>query len=256
MSGPLAGISVVVTRPRHQAGALASALGAAGAHVVLLPVTEIAEPEDAGAALDRALADLPGYAWVVFTSANAAHRTMARLRDARALGPVGVAAVGRATAEALAEHGIVAALVPERADAAGLAEAFPLAVEPGARVLFPAAAGAGPALVRGVAAKGWAVDRVEAYRTVPAPPPPPGMVAQLEAADAVIFASPSAVDAYRAARVAGRPLPVPPTVACIGPATVAAARAAGLTVGAEAASPSPGALVDALVRRLASPGAP
>lgn len=253
---PLAGVSVVVTRPRHQAGDLAAALDAAGARVVALPVVEIAEPEDGGAALDRALGALRGYEWVVFTSANAVQRTLDRLRDAGTLGAVDVAAVGKATAAALAAYHVMADLVPERPDAVGLAAAFPCATGPGQRVLFPAAAGARPALAAGVRAKGWVVDEVVAYRTVPAPAPPPAALALLEAAEVVTFASPSAVDAYLGMRVEGRPLPVPSVVACIGPVTAAAARAAGLTVGVEAESPSAGALVDALVRRLAPPGAP
>lgn len=256
MTGPLAGVSVVVTRPRSQAGTLTAALEAAGAGVVALPVIETEDPEDGGAALDRALAALAGYAWIVFTSANGVHRTLGRLRDVRALGTVRLAAVGAATAGALAGYRLVADLVPARADAAGLADAFPNAMEPGQRVLFPAAAGAGPTLADGVAARGWTVDQVVAYRTVPAPAPHPAALPALEAADVVVFASPSAVGAYLAMRVDGRPLPVPPVVACIGPVTAGAARAAGLAVEAEAGTPTPAALVEALGRRFAPPGAP
>jgi len=64
----------------------------------------------------------------------------------------------------------------------------------------------------------------------------------------VLFASPSAVSAYLAATDdAGRPLPVPPSVVCIGPTTAAAARRAGLVVAVEAAAPSPEGIVAALV---------
>lgn len=253
---PLAGRSVVVTRPRHQAGELVAALEAAGAEVVSLPVIDIAEPHDGGAALERALAGVAGYDWVVFTSANAVHRTLARLRDVRGLGTARVAAVGRTTAAALAGYGVRADLVPSRSDAAGLTEAFPNAVVSGARVLFPAAAGARPVLAEGVAAKGWCVDTVEAYRTVAADPPAPAVLGALGAADAVTFASPSSVDAYLAMRVGDRPLPVPPAVACIGPVTAAAARAAGLSVDVAAASPSPSSLVEALARWFGRTAAP
>lgn len=249
-AAPLEGRSVVVTRARHQAGGLAAALEAAGAHVMALPVIDIADPEDGAAALDRAIGALPGYAWVVFTSANAVHRTMERVPDSRALGPVRLAAVGKATAGALADYHLVPDLVPDRTDAAGLAAAFPLAAVSGARVLFPAAAGARPTLAEGVRSKGWIVDQVEAYRTVPVPPPSPAALPALAAADAVTFASPSAVDAYLAMRVDGRPIPLPPVVACFGPVTASAARAAGLAVTVEAATPGPDALVQSLVEAL------
>jgi uroporphyrinogen-III synthase len=105
------------------------------------------------------------------------------------------------------------------------------------------------------------VDEVVAYRTVPAPPPPDRVLMVLERAWAVTFASPSAVDAYLRLRTCGGlRLPVPPVVACIGPTTAAAARAAGLAVAVEAPVPSADALVGALTGALgavtAAPGQP
>ncbi|MGH9083368.1 MAG: uroporphyrinogen-III C-methyltransferase, partial [Acidimicrobiales bacterium] len=255
---PLAGRAVVVTRPRHQAGRLVEALVAAGARPVELPVIDVAEPEDGGAAARRAAAGVGDYGWVAFTSANAVHRFLAWLRDARSLGGVQVAAVGEATTAALAAHGVVADLVGATATAEGLASAFPRAgggPGPGRagtrRVLFPRAAGAREALPAGLAAKGWTVDEVVVYRTVPAAAPAPEVVAEVASADAVTFASPSAVRAYLALRTAADlPLTVPPVVACIGPVTAAAARRQGLAVTVEAGSPSVADLVAALSAHL------
>lgn len=248
---PLAGASVVVTRPAAGRDSLSSALTAAGAHVVALPAVEIEDPEDGGAALDHAARAVGTYRWVVFTSAQAVDRFVPLLRDARAFGQARVAAVGDATAESLRRHGIVADLVPARSSAEGLAESFPLPDVPGAGVLFPAAAGARPTVPSALRAKGWRVDEVAAYRTVAAPAPPAALVPVVAAADAVTFASPSALDAYVSWRTDdGRPFPVPPVVACIGPVTASAARAAGLSVAVEAARPSAGAVVDALARAL------
>ncbi len=248
----LVGASVVVTRPKGAADDLSEALRAAGARVIALPVVEIADPPDGGAALGEAVAGISRYRWIVFTSANAVRRLLALVPDARTLGGAGLAAVGPATAAALGEHHLVPDLVAERASAEGLAALFPLATTPGAAVLFPAAAGARKTLPDGLRAKGWAVDEVVAYRTVPAPQPPDALADEVAAAAAVTFASPSAVEAYVRLRTRdGRALIVPPVVACIGPVTAAAARAAGLEVTVVAPSASVAALVDALAGALA-----
>jgi uroporphyrinogen III methyltransferase/synthase len=258
--GPLAGMSVVVTRPRGQSEALVSALAEAGAAVVVLPV--IAVP---AAADDQALTEAAGrvgeYDWVVFTSANAVERFVPLLRDGRSLAGVRLAAVGPATTTALAERHLVADLVPAVATAAGLVEAMPGASGPPeapavGRVLFPRAADARDVLAPGLRAKGWVVDEVEAYRTVTAGPADGATADALAAAiaaDAVTFSSPSTVTHFLA--LAGGK--VPPLVACIGPVTAEAARQAGLVVDAVAAEPTPAGLVDALAaaaaRRLPPP---
>ncbi|HEX3947480.1 MAG TPA: uroporphyrinogen-III synthase, partial [Acidimicrobiales bacterium] len=250
-SRPLAGRTVVVTRPRDKAGELVAALTARGARVIGLPVIETADPEDGGAALAAAADAVAGYDWVAFSSVNAVERLMVRLRDSRALGRARVAAVATGTAAALARFGVVADLVPERGTAEGLAEAFPVA-PPGGRVLFPRAAVARRSLPEGLAAKGWSVDEVEAYRTVAAVPPADELAAALEEAEVVMFTSPSTVAGYLAlATTGGLSLPGPPVVACIGPVTAAAARKAGLEVAVESPSPSGEALVAAVVAHLA-----
>jgi len=247
---PLDGRTVVVTRAPGRAGPLTDALRMAGARALAVPVTETAGPPDKGAALASALAGVGRFDWVVFTSATAVERFVPRLDDLRTLGPVRLAVVGSATARSLAAHLVHADLVPAVSSAVGLVAEFPPA-PPGGRVLFVRAEDAGPTVAAGLAAKGWAVDEAVAYATVPAPPPGAAMAGAVAAADAVTFASPSAVAAYLAMRdPSGRPLRVPPVVACIGPVTGAAARAAGLSGVVEAEEPSPGSLVDALVAAL------
>jgi uroporphyrinogen-III synthase len=251
-SAPLSGTTVAVTRPRGDVDELADALRAGGARVVSVPVVEVVDPDDGGAALHAAARNLVRYRWVAFTSANAVRRLLALVPDVRALSGVHLASVGPATAAALAAHHLVPDLVAQRPSAAGLGEAFPVSTVPGATVLFPASAGAHPTLPAALRAKGWEVDVVVAYRTVPASPPSAAAVRELESASAVTFASPSAVDAYLSLRTeGGRPLPVPPVVACIGPVTADAARAAGLEVAVVAAHASAAALVAALADALA-----
>ena len=255
---PLAGTTVVVTRARGRAAPLTAALQAAGARVVEVPVVEIADPDDGGAALRRAAQAVAAYDWVAFTSANAVHRFVPLLRDSRGFGPARLAAVGGATADALAAYNLAADLVAETADGSAGAEALAARFDDapaGGRVLFPRAAGARRALPEGLAARGWAVDEVVAYRTVPAPPPPAAVADAAAGARVVTFTSPSTVDAYLSlSDDAGRPLRVPEVVACIGPTTAEAARRAGLAVAVEARDASAEALALAVAAHLGAAG--
>ncbi|MGI9022052.1 MAG: uroporphyrinogen-III C-methyltransferase [Acidimicrobiales bacterium] len=240
---PLLGRKVVVTRAATQASGLVDALRRSGAEVVHLPTIEIVDPADGGEALARAAGRVRDFDWVTFTSVNAVGRFFARLGDARALADTKVAAVGAATAAALAARGVVADLVPDRALAEALVEAFPEASWcPAGRVLAPQAAAARPTLVAGLRDKGWLVDVVEAYRTVPVALAAESIGAAA-GADAVAFTSASTVDHYVEAVGAGS---VPPVVACIGPVTAEAAKGHGLTVSVVAAEASVDALVEAL----------
>jgi uroporphyrinogen III methyltransferase/synthase len=235
---PLHGATVLLTRPSDRSVALAGALAAAGAAVVELPLVQVAPPADGGVALREALAGVRRYAWTVFTSATAVDRVMAELRDGRDLAGVALAAVGPATAAALASRGLVADLQAAEASGAGLAATMPLPA-PGAegRVLFPRAAAAGADLVDGLLAKGWAVDDVEAYRTLAVPDDALDPVALAEApgADVVLLASPSAARRYAELAAAGG---WEAAVACIGSTTAAAAADAGLVVGGVASRPT------------------
>lgn len=229
-AGPLGGTSVVVTRAASRSGGLAAALEAAGATVLQLPVVETGDPEDGGAALAAAMRRAADFSWIVFTSANGVERALAALADVRALGGVRLAAVGGATAAALADRRLVADLVAEPATAEGLVAAMAAsgAGASAGRVLYPRAAGARPVLAEGLRAKGWEVEEVLAYRTLSVGTRLPASVLDAASrADAITFTSPSTVRAYLEA-AAGRP--VPPLVACIGPVTADAARRAGLDV--------------------------
>jgi uroporphyrinogen III methyltransferase / synthase len=252
---PLAAKTVVVTRAAHQAPALSAGLRDLGARVIELPVITLAAPADGGTALAAAAARVAagGYSWAVFTSANAVEQFFALVPDTRALATTMVAAIGPATAEALRRFRVVADLVPADYRAEGLLAAFPSApVTPPPALLLPQAAGARPELAAGLAGLGWAVDAVAAYRTLPNHVGAE-LLGTVAGADAICFASPSALASYfdQAGDTGPR---VPPVVACIGPVTAAAARARGLTVSAEAAEHTIDGLLAALAAAMA--GAP
>ena len=76
---PLEGRSIVVTRAAQQAREFTAHLEALGALVLLLPTVSFSEPSDT-TQLDRTIASLNDFDWVLFTSANAARFFGARSR--------------------------------------------------------------------------------------------------------------------------------------------------------------------------------
>ena len=250
---PLFGWTVVVTRARSQASTLVDRLRSMGAGTVELPVISATPAADGGAALRAAAARLDRYQWVVFTSANAVDALMGLVGDARAFGSAHVAAIGSGTAEALGRWRLVADLVPERFVAEGLLDVFPDPAPAGAgpadsgsggRVLLPRAAQARDVLPKGLRAKGWQVDVVEAYRTERLRPSG-DVLAAVRSAQVVTFTSSSTVTGFL--EVVERS-DVPSVVACIGPITADTARSLGLHVDVVAATHTIEGLVDALAQ--------
>lgn len=251
--GALAGRTVLVTRPRHQASELAKLLEHHGAKVLLVPCIEMQPPADA-APLDAALRQFASYHWVIFTSANAVQFTVRRLRE-RGLaslqelcGSVKVCAIGPATQSALQAEGCAVDLVPAEYIAESVAEAFAEIPLEGRRVLIPRAAAARDVVPEALQARGAWVDAVEAYRSgVPAEAA--GLIADILAQKTpvhwVTFTSGSTVKNFLA--VGGAPLLSHARVATIGPATTEVAMKHGLHVDAEAGVHTAAGLVDAIL---------
>jgi uroporphyrinogen III methyltransferase/synthase len=126
-TGPLAGKRVVLTRPRAQAMALASALEELGAEVLLLPTIRIEDPADMRP-LEAACQEVHLYDYIIFTSANGVSRFWAALRragvDAGAMERVAICAVGSATAEAIEAEGGRADVVPDEYVAEAIVQAL------------------------------------------------------------------------------------------------------------------------------------
>ena len=234
---PLHGRAIAVTRAQPQASALAARLRELGATVVEAPAIRT-RPTDAE------LPGLDGYDLICVTSPNGAHALFERLGraglDARALAGRTVAAIGPGTARALAEHGITADLVPERAVAEGLVDA--LAGVDVRRALVVRAREGRDVLPDGLRARGAEVDVAALYETV-AEPLDAATARAAAAADYVTFTSASTVRFFLAAAggLDG------PRIASIGPATSAALREAGLEPDLEADPHTPDGLVEALL---------
>jgi uroporphyrinogen III methyltransferase/synthase len=245
---PLFGKRIVVTRARSQAASLSERLIALGAQVLEMPATKI-EPVDPEP-LQRAIAVLARYKWVIFTSQNAVEIFWTALRsaslDVRALANVKIGAVGPMTRFALLERGLVADVLPDRFVAEGLLDALRDHGDlRGARVLYAAATGARETLQAGLEALGAKVDRVPLYSSVPDGDGAAELRERLLAgdADAITFTSASSVNAFVDAVGADAAKRAPAVT--IGPVTSAAARAHGLEVIAEASMSTIAGLADA-----------
>ena len=242
---PLLGRTVVVTRAREQASALAERLSAElGAEVVAAPVITTAPlpPEE----VDASLRPIGDYDLVCVTSQTAIDPLFAALRrqgaDARALPRVAV--IGRATQEALAARGIDADVVPERQVAEGMAEALAGEAVEGRRVLVARAAEGRDVVPDALRERGAEVDVIALYRTVPLPPSRASIEAAARA-DYVTFTSSSTVRYF--VEAIGDAFPRTARIVSIGPATTATARELGLEVHVEAKRHDVDGLIDALL---------
>jgi len=230
---PLSGKTVAVTRARAQASGLARALGELGATVVQAPVIR-SQP------LAGAPPDLTPYDLVCFTSPNAVATLFERLsraaqppRDARAFAGARVAAIGPGTARALAEHGLLADIVPERFVAEALVEA--LADAPVAHALVARAAQARDVIPDALRARGARVDVLALYETVAEPLSARALQAA-RAADYITFTSSSTVRFFLEAAGGAAGLSPATRIVSIGPVTSETLREHGLEPHIEAAT--------------------
>ncbi len=119
----LSGKRIVVTRPRAQAGELTRRLSELGAEVVEFPTISIAPPGDYKP-MDRAIAQLPQYDWLFFTSVNGVQSFFNRLRhfgnDSKDIEHLKVVAIGPETAGRLQNEGVRVDLIPAKYQADGI----------------------------------------------------------------------------------------------------------------------------------------
>ena len=177
---------IVLTRPRGRGEAWKERLEEAGHEVALVPLTEIRDSDP--------FPEPAGYDGVLFTSVSAVARAPQGVEWPR------IGAVGRVTADALAERGI-------RVDVTGAGGGTELAAAwgnaMGQRILLPQARHAHPDLELALRGMGAEVDCVAVYETAPA-----ARVDRpaLERAELTAFFAPSAVRVYKqlAVRTASR----------------------------------------------------
>ena len=165
--GPLAGRTIVVTRPPAQATALAEAIAAAGGTPLLFPLLEISPASDPRP-LAEAVARLPDYAVAVFISPNAVEYALPAILR-RGDWPAGLlpAAVGQGTVRALAGHGVGGCIAPrERFDSEALLALPELAAAQvaGRRIVIFRGDGGRELLAGTLRERGALVDCITCYR--------------------------------------------------------------------------------------------
>ena len=167
MSGRLAGMGVVLTRPRAAADPLARALQAEGAKVFVFPALAI-EPLEPTAALEALLGKLAERDLAIFVSANAVEHGLAMARRFGAW-PAGLraAAIGEATAEALRNSGIAGVISPsERHDSDGLLALREMQAVEGQNIVVFRGEGGRERIKEALEERGASVAYAECYRRV------------------------------------------------------------------------------------------
>jgi uroporphyrinogen III methyltransferase/synthase len=179
---PLFGQRIVVTRPRGEADIAATALESLGAEVLIAPTIEV-KPLDNPEPLDRALDRLADYEWLVFTSVNGVRYLIERLefrgRDLRALGHLRLAAIGPATARALACFHLKADLVPDSYRSESLAAALASVAGSARRRVLLARADRGRAVLKEALDHLANVDQVAVYHNVDAQSLPEAVIERI-----------------------------------------------------------------------------
>jgi uroporphyrinogen III methyltransferase/synthase len=248
---PLAGTTVAITRARAQASRLARALQERGARVIEAPVIRVRSLAEAGTApLDPSPYDL-----VCVTSVNGVQELFARLaaggRDARSLAGATVAAIGPGTAQALAEHGIRADVLPERFVGEGLVEA--LAELPVRRALIARGREGRDVLPEVLRAGGADVDVLALYETLAEPLDERTLQAAREA-DYITFTSSSTVRFFLQAAGGDAGLSEHTRIVSIGPVTTQTLLEAGLHAHVQAERHDIDGVLDAILADRAARG--
>ena len=237
---PLFGQVIGITRPEEQADDAALKAYELGALPVMLPMIEIAPPDD-WSAVDAALPRLHEFDWIVFTSANGVRGLLNRLwqtgGDVRSLAKAKLACIGPATAAVLEEFSLRADLVPSEYRAEGLAAALKPHVS-GRRVLWARASRGRDVLPTELIAAGASLEQLVVYQNRDVTEFPQPELDRLERGELnwIGLSSPSIARAL--ARLltptARAQLGVRTKLASISPVTTEAARSVGLTIAAEA----------------------
>jgi uroporphyrinogen-III synthase len=160
---PLRGLSVIVTRPREQAEPLCTRIEQLGGEAIRLPSMAIAASEPAALALTE-------FDWIIFLSANAVQHGRHHISKSAT---TRIAAIGTATAAALASAGIPADLVPAAGSSSETLLAHPeFAATAGTRILVVRGVGGRELLLQTLRERGAVIAVLEVYQRQLAVPDP------------------------------------------------------------------------------------
>ncbi|HHW28833.1 MAG TPA: uroporphyrinogen-III synthase, partial [Syntrophomonadaceae bacterium] len=206
--------------------------------------------------LDRAIANISLYDWLIFTSVNGVNCFFKRFctlnHDIRDLAGIRICAIGLQTAKALQSMMLKVDYVPAEYQAEEIIKGLKDKITPGTRVLLPRADIARNVLPEGLAGLGLIVDEVIAYRTVTGQGNSQLIKQMLEEGeiDLITFTSSSTVQNFLSMLKTSDPVSLLANtrVACIGPITARTAMEMGLTVDIQAKEYTIKGLLEAIVK--------
>lgn len=185
---PLTSLTVLVTRPAAQAAVLAANIRELGGEAIVQPAMEI-RPVAASA--------VTGHQLVIFVSVNAVEHGARYIEKTATMR---IAAIGKATAAALAAIDMPADIVPDAGfDSEALLAHPDLVLPPDARILIVRGSGGRELMRETFAARGCAVEILDVYERV-VPPLDEQQRAELEAtwaAGAIDIATITSVETLR-----------------------------------------------------------
>lgn len=237
---PLFGQRIGITRAESQSDPAIARAIALGAQPVLMPIIRIEPPSD-WSLVDATLSRLGDFQWSIFTSVNGVEAFVSRLWergfDLRAVGHMKFAAIGRATAEALARFHLRADVVPEIFRAEELAAALAPHVA-GQHVLWARASRGRNVLPTELRAAGATIEELVVYQNLDVEALPDEALQLIESGELnwIGLSSPSiARGLARLIPDSLRPrLGETTKLAAISPVTAQAAREVGLAISVEA----------------------
>lgn len=254
----LSGRRIAVTRAREQAPELSAKLIALGAVPVELPLITISR-EISKQNLADTMLELGNYDWMIFTSANGVRfffeQFLVLFKDIRALGLIRFACVGEATARAVEAMHLKVECQPSVATGEALADAL-IATDSldNAKVLVITGNLNREILVTKLEEARAIVDQLQVYKTEQNDLTDDPVAADFRkhGADAILFASSSAVQSYAAQHhalklSAGAKTPL---MGSIGPLTSETMIESGMALAFEAKKATLDSLVTALVKKL------
>lgn len=166
---PLQGKRIIVSRAKDQASILSDALRSLGADVIEIPFIEIRPPQSF-AALDKAMAGILNYDWLILTSVNGVKMLFARMAQSGKteadLLHLKLAAIGPATRKAIELHGLPVDVMAKEYVAESLVSGLQDQISEGERILLARAKVARDVIPNSLRELGAKVDVAEVYETV------------------------------------------------------------------------------------------
>lgn len=255
---PLSGRRIVLTRPAGQSADWRHRLESLGAEVFDLPLIKVTKAVDLHT-LNEVLQEMGSYEWIIFTSVNGVKFFFEEFirvhEDIRALGLVRIAVVGEATAAAVRDLHLRVDLQPKKASGEELAlELIKRESMDSAKVLVVTGNRNRDTLIEKLHEARTIVDQLPVYKTEETDLAADPIAGDFRAkgADAILFASPSAVQSFfdQAAALKLGTKARKPLAGSIGPTTTATMKQLGLPVDFEASEASLDSLTTALLKKL------